>query len=400
MDDLTPSDHRARQAAFAAALSREGLPGAVVVSRGGATFDRHGDLYYLANAYQVYSYLPETPGLFTGRSHAALVIDGDGRSILCLSVEEYDAATVVADEVRWSPVWAETLAGAMRDLGLATGMVGLVGSDVLPVLQDRMIHARLPDLVWADCDGLLGALRRIKSPAEQALIRGLAGLHAAALAKLDDAVAPGRTEAEIMAQFAQVVTAGGAGLYFTALSSGPRIANWCSVGLPGFSRKVLESGDMLRIDTGIVRDGYLSDFGHTLVCGPPTADQRRLIATVQSAVDTTIAAIRPGRLVSEVVAAGEQALAELGVTREDTGPGTIHSSFPAHWGHGLGMGWEYPIMTEGDATMIEPGMYLAIERTLTMTGTGTAAAEQTLLVTETGADVISEGPDGRWRDLG
>ncbi|MBY6120400.1 M24 family metallopeptidase [Mameliella alba] len=386
-----------RQTRFADAIGAASLPGAVVFSRGGATLDRYGDIYYLTRHYQVYGYLPETPNLFSGRAHSALVINSQGDSILCPAVEEYDQETVVAGSIRCEGDFAATVAGAMQDLGLGGGPVGLVGADVLPVLQDRRIRDRLPGLDWRDCDELLHAQRRIKSPSEQAIIRRAVATHAKALHKINKTIQPGLTEADLIANFADEIIRVGGGLYFAAISSGPRIADWCTQGLPGYSRRELQSGDMVRFDTGIILDGYLSDFGHTLVAGPSNEDQRRLIDTVQTAVDRMIEAIRPGRRVAEAVADGEKALIGLGVQNEPGRAGTIHSSFPAHWGHGLGMGWERPMLTADDQTLIEPGMYLAVERTLTMEGVGTAAAEQTLLVTENGTEVLSEGPAGRWK---
>lgn len=392
----TRQDFLRRQARFAAALTEAGLAGAVVISRGGGTFDRYGDVLYLANHYQIYGYLPETPGLFSGRAHCALVLDARGESILCPAVPELDPDAVVAGAVCCEGDFAASVAGAMQRLGLGKGRVGLVGADVLPVFLDQRLRENLPGLVWQDCDELLHAQRRIKSGREQAVIRKAAAIHATALHRISQTIRPGLTEADLIAGFADEVIRAGGGLYFAAISSGPRISDWCTQGLPGYSRRRLEPGDMVRFDTGVVLDGYLSDFGHTLVAGEASADQRRLIETVQRAVDRMIEAIRPNRRVADAVAEAEAALAELGVTSAPAGPGTIHSSFPVHWGHGLGMGWERPMLTLDDETRIEPGMYLAVERTLTMEGTGTAAAEQTLLVTETGTEVLSEGPAGRW----
>ena len=391
------NEYRQRQLALAKALKKEGLRGALVVSRGGSTFDRFADVFYLSGHYQIYGYLPETPDLFSGRAHCALVIDAEGKSILCLSVGEYDEDNVVADHVRCTEKFSKTVAEALDDAGLGSGQVGLIGSDVLPLFYAREISDRLPHLEWRDSDSVLQQIRRIKSPAEQETIRNAARIHAEALARIHERLEPGVTEAEAISAFIEGVTAKGAGLYFASISSGPRIARWCSTGLPGYSTRPIKSGEMVRFDTGIILNGYLSDFGRTLVCGEADENQTRLIGTVQTAVDRMIEGIIPGRLICEAVADGEAALVDLEVVSQPDGAGSIYSSFPVHWGHGLGMGWERPILTESDTTRIAAGMYLAVERTLSMVGTGTAAAEQTLLVTETGADVISGGIDGRWK---
>lgn len=393
---IEATEYQLRQQRFAVALGGADLPGAVVISRGGSTLDRYADVCYLTGHYQSYSYLPDEAGLFSSRAHTAAVVASTGEVLLCVSVPEYDETAIVADEVRWGDDFATVLAGAMTSLGLDAGRVGLVGSDVLPHRLGRALADRLPAVVWQECDEVLLCLRRIKSPAEQAIIRKAASIHVAALAAARAAVLPGHREADVVAEFGGVALENGAGLYFTALSSGPGIARWTSRALPGFGLRRLESGDLVRLDMGIVLDGYLSDFGRTFVVGEPNRAQRRLLDTLHLGIDTVLAAIAPGRSVRDVVDAGERALAEAGVAPTEAQAGAIHASFPVHWGHGLGLGWERPYMTQSEPLVIAPGMYLAIERTLSAPGVGTAAAEHTLLVGDDNIEILSEGPAGRW----
>lgn len=396
MTAIPLTEYMARQKSLAANLCAAGLKGVVVVSRGGSTLDRYADVLYLTGFYQSYSYLPDTPKLFSGRAHTAFVMTADGTSILCVAVKEFESGTVTAGDIRCSEDFTGTVVQALHDLGLNSGTVGLIGADVLPYSQSKLLAQKLPDLVWQDRDELLQSIRRIKSPTELAIIRRAAKLHVSCLSALQDAIAPGMTEADLIAIFGTYALRGGAGLYFTAMSSGANNANWCSKPLPGFSTRRLMAGEMIRFDMGIVLGGYLSDFGRTAVVGPPNIEQRRLLDTLHAGLDAVIDAIAPGRSVREVVSIGEAALAKLGVAEKPEGSGIIHSSFPVHWGHGLGMGWERPIMTDTEDMVLKSGMYLAIERTLTLPGTGTAAAEQTLLVTDTGTEILSAGPQGRW----
>jgi Xaa-Pro dipeptidase len=390
------TEYKQRQTALAARLDDAGLSGAVVVSRGGSTFDRYADVLYLSGHYQSYSYLQDSPGLFSGRAHTALVISTSGRAILCVSVPEHEAASVVADEVRCSDDFALTVADAMVSLRLDGGEVGLIGSDVLPLRMSRALATQLPSVVWRDCDDLLLAERRIKSPAEQTIIRHATQVHVACLQAAKAAARPGNCEAEVIAAFGQTALQRGAAIYFTSISSGPHIARWTTRALPGFGLRRLQEGDMVRFDMGIVVDGYLSDFGRTLVIGEPSVQQNKLISTLHLGIEAVLDAIGPGKSVRQIVAAGERALREAGVTPNDEGVGTIHASFPIHWGHGLGLGWERPWLAESETLDILPGMYLAVERTLTATGTGTAAAEHTLLVNEQGIEILSASKDSRW----
>jgi Xaa-Pro aminopeptidase len=388
-----------RRRAFAEGIRRAGHDGALVVSRGGSTLDRYGNVLYLTGHYQHYSYLPESPPTFSGRAHNAFAVTAEGKGMLCVAVPEVDEEIVVADRIAHSERWAETVRDCLKALGIDRGNVLLVGADVLPASQWIVLQEMLPKVRWRFGDGLLEELRRIKSPAEQAVIREAAAINREAVTAFLAAAVPGATEADAVAAAASVITSRGAGLYYAAVSSGPRSWAWMSAPLPGWSTRVIEKGDLVRLDLASVWRGYLSDFGRTIVAGgEPSAEQAHLIDTLHAGLDAAIGGARPGGTVGDIVAAGDRALAEAGVALggEAERPGQIVASYPVHWGHCLGLGWERPWMTPPGEAPIEPGMYLAIERALTLEGVGTAAAEQNLLVTETGVDVLTEGPEGRW----
>jgi Xaa-Pro aminopeptidase len=393
---ISLSEYRDRQRRLAAALGAAGLDGAIVVSRGGATYDRHANVYYLTGHYQHYSYLPDSPGLFSGRAHTIFVITSQGENVLCVSVPEYEAAELAADEIHHSARFMDTVVDALQELNLSSGHVGLIGADVLPTNQWLALKEAAPKVQWENSDELILRLRRIKSTAERELIRHAASINRRAVTALLRAIVPGITEAEAISEAAKIIISEGAGIYYASISSGDKTWQWTSSPLPGFSTRVLQRGDLLRFDIGIVRHGYLSDFGRAMVVGPANEEQKRLINTLHAGLDATIAAVGPGVSVREVIAAGDNMLTSLGVTSGEPKPGMIVASYPAHWGHALGLGWERPWMTADETLTIEPGMYLAIERALTLAGVGTVAAEQNLLVEEQGTEILTEGPEGRW----
>lgn len=389
-------EYRSRQTLFAEALADDGYDGALVVSRGGSTFDRYGPVLYLTGHYQHYSYLPDAPGLFSGRAHTALVAGRDGRLALCVSVPEYQAASIAVEDIRVSGDFVGTIAEALSDLGLTTARIALVGADTLPARYWLKLRSRSAGAVFVEADETLARLMRAKSTAEQDVIRRAAAIHRHGVTAMMEEIRPGATEADLVAALANAVMRDGAALYFTSVASGPDSGRWASSPFPGFSRRKLETGDLVRFDTGIVYEGYLSDFGRTRVVGEASPEQRRLLETLHGGLEAAIAAVRPGARVRSIIAAGEAALAEAGVIAQDDGSGRIVSSFPVHWGHGLGLGWERPWMTDREDIRIRPGQYLAIERALKLPGVGTAAAEQTLIVGDDGTDVLTGGPDGFW----
>ncbi len=386
-----------RQTRFAQRLVSAGLDGALVVSRGGGTYDRHGNVCYLTGYYQPFVYLPENPPRWSGRSHTILVMAASGHSLLCVSVpEEHGHTPIVADDVRAGEDFIEIVIGAARDLGLDHGRVGVVGLDSLPAnLWDRL-RAGLSESALEPADDELAALRRRKSPAEQEVIRLATNVGRRAVSAYLEALAPGVTEGEAVAAAAASVTRDGGGIYLLAASSGQETGSYTARPLPGFGNHTLQQGDLVRFDLVCVVEGYLSDFGRAAVVGEPTAAQARLLGALHSGLDAAIAAIRPGVSVREVVAAGDDALREAGVVLDPGAPGELRAAYPPHWGHGLGLGWERPWFVDSEDLVIEDGMYLAIERAVTLEGVGTAAAEQNLLVHKDSIEVLTAGPNGTW----
>jgi Xaa-Pro dipeptidase len=394
---IEAAEYRARQCQLAARLEQAGLGGALVVSRGGGTFDRCGDVLYLTGHYQSYAYLPETPGLFSGRSHTAAVVGCDGDCILCVSVPEYDPRSVTATDVRYGEDFFCTVADALAALVSPAVPIGLVGADVVPLCFWQRLVARLGEREWRADDELLGAMRRVKSPGELDAVRAAAATGRRAASAFLAAVDPGVRESDAVAAAVAPAVADGAGLYFAAVSSGPEAVRYTSVPLPGWSTRRFQPGELVRFDLGLVQGGYLSDFGRTVTVGPPKDSQRRLLQVLHEALDITIAAIRPGVAVKDVVAAGDEALAASGVGLGTPGrvPG-LRASYPAHWGHGLGLGWERPWLVSAEDLILQPAMVLAVERAITLEGVGVAAAEQNLIVTKTGVELLTGGPEERW----
>jgi Xaa-Pro aminopeptidase len=70
--------------------------------------------------------------------------------------------------------------------------------------------------------------------------------------------------------------------------------------------------------------------------------------------------------------------------------------FPAV-GHGLGMGWEKPWIMKGESTILQPGMYLAIECLWGHESIGGMFYEENGLVTEDGFEILSKSKKRYWK---
>ena len=124
-------------------------------------------------------------------------------------------------------------------------------------------------------------------------------------------------------------------------------------GIPGPHE--LKRGDVLSLDVGVVRDGWVSDAAITVPIGPVSAEARKLLETTREALLEGTAEVRPGNHLGDVSAAIQRRV-------ELDGFSIIRSLV----GHGIGrdMHEEPQIPNYGEpgrGPELEEGMVLAIE---------------------------------------
>ncbi|MDQ3327688.1 MAG: type I methionyl aminopeptidase [Chloroflexota bacterium] len=165
---------------------------------------------------------------------------------------------------------------------------------------------------------------------------------------------------------------------------------------------VLNDGDILSIDAGMVLDGYCGDSTITVAIGKSTAEHRRLIATTREAMLAGIRAALPGNRVGDIGYA-------IQTHAESRGYGVVKEFI----GHGLGRKMhEKPdvpsVGRPGTGPVLEDGLVITIEPILvahspqvrvdpadgwtvrTVDGGWGAQWEHTIVVRARGAHVLSE----------
>ena len=120
----------------------------------------------------------------------------------------------------------------------------------------------------------------------------------------------------------------------------------------------LAAGDVLMLDTGLVREGYFCDYDRNWSIGPATGPVRDAHARLIEATQAGFEAARPGATAADLFHAMN---ARLHTTDSDTGAGRL--------GHGLGMSLtEWPSLIPGDHTVLEAGMVLTLEPGISVGG--------------------------------
>lgn len=295
--------------------------------------------------------LAYTANLSIGRSErlTALLLFAEGPAVLVTPAfeEQNHRRNVVADDVvTWKededpmPIVARLLGG---------GTVGIEGTTAYDTVA-RLSAARSAPA--RDASDIFDALRRVKSPAEQAFIREAARRTNLAIEATHRELSAGRTEGEVSRILESAFRAQGVsgdGL----VQFGPSAAY--PHGVPGERR--LAKGDVVLIDAGCKVRGYTSDVTRTVSFGAPSDEVRRVYATVDRAQRAGIDALRAGATGAEVDRAAREVIADAG----------FGDAFTHRLGHGLGLdGHEPPYLVRGNAVplaagntvTIEPGIYL------------------------------------------
>jgi len=162
----------------------------------------------------------------------------------------------------------------------------------------------------------------------------------------------------------------------------------------------LEDGDIVKIDVTSYIGGVHGDTCATFLCGDVDEESRLLSQRTQEAMNRGIKAVRPGRQVSAIGRVIESYAKRFGygVVRDYTGHG-VHTAF--HSGLVIPH-YDEPafdtVMLEGMTFTIEPMLTLGDYHShvwdddwtvLTQDGSRCAQFEHTLVVTESGAEVLT-----------
>jgi methionyl aminopeptidase len=176
-------------------------------------------------------------------------------------------------------------------------------------------------------------------------------------------------------------------------------------GIPS-AKEVLHSGDIVNIDLTTIVDGFYGDSSETFMIGAVSSEARRLVMVSATSLFLGVDAVRPGRSLRAIAEAIEPYVKSQGcsVVRQYTGHG-IGKEF-----HEESFSVYHHIDRHSDDMIMEPGMTFTIEPMInlggwevtidkgdgwtvrTKDGSLSAQFEHTVLVTGTGAEILTRTP--------
>jgi Xaa-Pro aminopeptidase len=279
---------------------------------------------------------------------------------------------------------------ALQDLVTpSTTYVG-IEKDAVSLEQAEYIRRLSNDnCQFVDVRELTSKLRTVKSEHEIAVLKKAADIASRAMEKIQEAVRPGVSEAELSGWAEYLMNEACA----EGSSFEPFFMSGENAWLPQrvSSQKTLREGEMALFDMGAIYEGYCSDTTRTFAVGKVTPKQRELFQVAREAQQAAIEAVRPGELASKVDAAARTVI-------ERAGYGDF---FPHLTGHGVGLSiHEAPIIDEGEGMVLQKGMVVTVEPGIYLPGVGGARIEDMVVVTDSGCEVLTSAPRGLTREEG
>lgn len=227
-------------------------------------------------------------------------------------------------------------------------------------------------------DPIIAAMRSTKDADEVERMRSAVVMTETVLQNALPQIKIGMTEKEVAA----LLTMG----FFTAGSETLPFEPLVQTGLTGATPhasagdRKLASGDLLIIDFGGRKGGYVSDITRTFAVGEISDEARRMHDLVRAANQAGREAAGPGVECQAVDRAARKVIDKAGYGQY----------FTHRTGHGVGLeGHEPPYIVEGNDLILQPGHTFTVEPGIYVAGVGGVRIEDNVVITENGAESLS-----------
>ncbi len=277
--------------------------------------------------------------------------------------------------------WDAAFRKAVQALGLEGKRIG-VEPRQLRLLEFRHVKNGAPEAEYPDASDVLSGLRLKKDQAEVEAMRRAVKIAQDALEATIPFIKIGMTEQKLSSELVVQLLKHGSQPempFSPIVSGGPNSAN------PHASptERKLQAGDLLVVDWGAAHEGYISDLTRTFAVGKVDAEYEKIHKIVQEANAAGRAAAKPGVPCANVDQAARDVIEKAG----------YGAYFTHRTGHGIGMeGHEEPYMRGDNMQLLEPGMAFTVEPGIYLPGRSGVRIEDNVVITETGADVLSDMP--------
>ena len=292
------------------------------------------------------------------------------------------------DDIRtWSAPCPEDdgislLTDLLAPLAKAGGRIGVMkGHETqlrMPLGDWERLVADLPGLHIADATSLVQHLRMVKSEAEIEKLAHICAIGSATFARVPELVSEGMPLEDVFRAVRREALAQGA-------DNAPYLVGAAAPGgyadvISPPSRRPLQAGDVMMLDTGCVWDGYFCDFDRNWAIDHADDATRQAYDTLWRATEAGLEAAIPGNTCKDLFRAMSEVIAEIDPSGGDIG----------RLGHGLGLQLtEQPSHAAFDETVLEDGMVLTLEPSLSYGSGLMMVHEENIVVRKHGAELLT-----------
>ncbi|MGQ0602331.1 MAG: M24 family metallopeptidase, partial [Anaerolineales bacterium] len=285
--------HLARLQRLQAAMRRAGFDCAVAIAG--------PNLYYLTGLSFHLSERPTVgffptigdPVLVLGALEESKVASGAPYPIRSFTYTDADGPVVAFREA------AQVLKLNRARLGVETRRMRVME---LRLIEEAFLQPRVEA-----AEGLFAELRMTKDELEIKLMREAVGIAETALLATLPQIKVGMTEREVATELLMQTLRAGSD---SELPFAPIIASGPNGALPhaSITDRALQHGELVTIDWGAAKNGYVADLTRTFAVGEVDAELKRIYDLVQGANAAAKAATRPGISAAEVDAAARKVI--------------------------------------------------------------------------------------------
>jgi Xaa-Pro dipeptidase len=277
--------------------------------------------------------------------------------------------------------WPEAFRKAAAALDLEGSSIG-VESGQLRVFELRLLEMAAPGAVFPAADAILNSLRVIKDNNEINAIQKAVDIAQEAFLFTIKRIKIGMTELELASELTMQLLQAGSD---SEVAFPPIIASGSNSANPHAtpSDRRLEIGDVVIVDWGARHQGYISDLSRTIVLGRCDPEMEKIAKISEEANIAGCSVVRPGVLAGEIDRAARDVIERAG----------YGAHFQNRTGHGIGLDvHEEPYLFGENRQILVPGMTLTVEPGIYLEGRGGVRFEDNVVVTENGANILSDLP--------
>ena len=227
----------------------------------------------------------------------------------------------------------------------------------------------------------IAGFRAVKEDWELDLMRKAQAITDQAFSEVLTKIKAGMTEKQLQAELIYCLYKNGG----ENLSFDPIVVSGPNTSLPHgvAGDRVLQDGDFITLDFGVLYGGYCSDMTRTVALGYATEEMKTVYETVLAAQKAGIAATKAGVTGKEIDAAARQVITDAGYGKY----------FGHGYGHSLGLQvHENPNCNPKGETPMAAGMVASAEPGIYLPGKFGVRIEDVVIFTEDGCENITKSP--------